>query len=332
MGKLVANDAMKSCGAVIIGRNEGPRLEACLKSLAGQVACIVYVDSGSSDNSLEIARGLNTEIVELDLATPFTAARARNEGFARLHELRSDLTSVQFVDGDCIVVGDWVRNAQAFLVEHEDVAVVCGRRRERFPENSVYNRLCDIEWNTPIGEARSCGGDALMRAEAFKSVGGFNPGVIAGEEPELCLRLRHCGWKIWRLDAEMAMHDAAISTFGQWWQRTKRGGYAYALGVSLHGARPEFHWTREVLRALVWSAILPAAVALGFAVNNIFFVILAIYPLQVLRLAMRKGLARRLSWAYGLFMVLAKFAEAAGVLCFYFDQIRGRKSGIIEYK
>jgi hypothetical protein len=69
---------------------------------------------------------------------------------------------VQFVDGDCEVDATWLATAQAFLEQHPAVAVVCGRR-ERFPQRSVYNLLWP-EWDTPVGEAKACGGDALMRA------------------------------------------------------------------------------------------------------------------------------------------------------------------------
>ena len=319
-------------GAVVIGRNEGPRLEACFKSLEGQAASVVYVDSGSSDNSLEIARVLKAEIVELDMTTPFTAARARNAGFDCLIRLQGGLAYVQFVDGDCTVLDDWVERAQAFLEEHEDVAVVCGRRRERFPENSVYNRLCDIEWNTPVGEARACGGDALMRVDAFKAVDGFNSSVIAGEEPELCVRFRGAGWNIWRLDAEMTLHDAAITSFDQWWKRTKRGGYAYALGASLHGAAPERHWVQEKWRILFWGAVLPVIILGGVFLNPFASALLLLYPMQVLRIAVNNKDLEGFSLLYGAFMVLAKFAETAGVLQYYSDEILGRRSAIIEYK
>ena len=39
-------------GAVVIGRNEGVRLRRCLLSLRAGVDYVVYVDSGSTDNSL----------------------------------------------------------------------------------------------------------------------------------------------------------------------------------------------------------------------------------------------------------------------------------------
>jgi glycosyltransferase involved in cell wall biosynthesis len=195
-------------GVVVIGRNEGERLRKCLASVARQTGKVVYVDSGSTDNSVEIAESLGAVVVNLDMMRPFTAARARNEGFMRLREAAPDLAYVQFVDGDCEILPGWLEEAALFLDEHPDVAAVCGRLRERFPERSVYNMLCDIEWNTPVGEAKACGGNAMLRADALSQAGKYREDLIAGEEPELCVRLRASGWKIWRLAAEMALHDA----------------------------------------------------------------------------------------------------------------------------
>ncbi len=152
-------------GIVAIGRNEGARLEQCLKSVIGRAALVVYVDSGSTDSSVRVAQSLGSEVGELDMNFPFSAARARNAGFKRLHDLNPGLAYVQFVDGDCVIVDGWIEKAAAFLDAHRDVAVVCGRRRELYPGRSTYNWLCDLEWDTPVGEARAGGGDALMRIE-----------------------------------------------------------------------------------------------------------------------------------------------------------------------
>jgi glycosyltransferase involved in cell wall biosynthesis len=207
-------------GVVMIGRNEGERIRKCLESLGGIAKQVVYVDSGSTDGSVDMARAMGVEVVGLDMRVAFTAARARNEGFRRLRELAPDLAYVQFVDGDCELADGWLEKAVMFLGEHESVAVVCGRLREHYPERSIYNMLCDIEWDTPVGEAKSCGGNAVMRVGAFESAQGYRADLIAGEEPELCVRLRAAGWLIWRLDEEMALHDAAMTRFGQWWTRS----------------------------------------------------------------------------------------------------------------
>lgn len=320
-------------GVVAIGRNEGERLRNCLKSVRKAACPMVYVDSGSTDGSIEMARAIGVDVVGLDMRAPFTAARARNEGFRHLRELAPDLAYVQFVDGDCEVAAGWLEKATAFLDAHPDVAVVSGRLRERYPQLSIYNMLCDIEWDTPVGEARACGGNALTRADAFGKAGGYQADLIAGEEPELCVRLRAAGWRIWRLDREMARHDAAITRFSQWWKRTLRSGYGYAQGADLHGAPPERLWVRESRSAWFWGLGIPAAVfALVPWCGTWALVLLLLYPLQIVRLAMRGGRTARENWWRALFLVLGKFPEMVGQLKFLMHRCLAGKSRLIEYK
>ncbi|WP_434519030.1 glycosyltransferase family 2 protein [Pseudomonas sp. NFX1] len=320
-------------GVVVIGRNEGLRLERCLRSLAHGAEQVVYVDSGSSDGSVAMAQALGVHVLALDMARPFTAARARNEGFACLQRLLPSMRYVQFVDGDCEVDPGWLASAQAFLQAHPEVAVVCGRRRERFPQRSIYNWLCDLEWDTPIGEAKACGGDALMRVDAFTQVGGFRPDLIAGEEPELCVRLRAKGWKIWRLAAEMTLHDAAMTHFSQWWRRSLRAGHAYAEGAFLHGRAPEHHWLRESRRAWLWGLGIPLATVLaGGLMGGWALLLLLIYPLQAARLARRGGKSRRENWLQAVFLVIGKFPEMLGQVKFLLNRFAAGKAALIEYK
>jgi len=178
-------------GVVAIGRNEGERLRQCLSS-ASAAEVIVYVDSGSSDDSVEWALRHGVAVIKLDLSRGFTAARARNAGFARIRELAPHIRYVQFVDGDCELVQGWPRHAIDFLEQNDDVCAVFGRRRERYPDRSIYNRICDAEWDVPVGKARACGGDVMMRSETLEIVGGYRSDFIAGEEPELCVRTT-CG-------------------------------------------------------------------------------------------------------------------------------------------
>lgn len=323
-------------GCVVIGRNEGERLIRCLDSLVGRAGNIVYVDSGSTDRSVAEAQARGVEVVNLDTSVPFTAARARNAGFARLLERAPDVEYVQFVDGDCEVVPGWLETAHRTLRERRELAVVCGRRRERYPEASIYNRAIDVEWDTPVGDADACGGDAMMRVEAFRAVGGFDPTLIAGEEPELCVRLRLANWKIARVDAEMTLHDAAIIEFGQWWKRMKRAGHAFAEGSAIHGMGPTRHWVRETGRSLFWGIAFPA-LAVGAAVPTLgaSLGLLWIYPVQVVRAyrdTSRAGRSHVDAAAYALNVTLAKFPEAQGALQYYFQRAQGKRSGLFEYK
>src|SRR5262245_44170177 len=157
-------------GAVAIGRNEGERLKRCLESLlASSMMPVIYVDSGSTDDSVQWTRRKGVEVVELGTHLPFTAARARNAGLERLKQIAPNVSYVQFIDGDCELILSWVEQAAAFLESDPDVAAVAGRLHERYPERSIYNWLCDREWDGPVGEVRACGGIAMMRSDAIRS-------------------------------------------------------------------------------------------------------------------------------------------------------------------
>jgi len=323
-----------SLAIVVIGRNEGERLRKCLTSAlaCGLTATIIYVDSGSTDDSCELARGMGCEVVDLDLTIPFTAARARNEGFRLSLKLATGLTYVQFVDGDCEISPGWIGAAVSFFEQNPTVVAVCGRRRERNPEASLYNQLCDIEWDTPTGRARSCGGDVMMRAEALKEAGGYRADLIAGEEPELCVRLRRKGGVIWRLDHEMTLHDAAMTRLGQWWNRSKRAGYAFAEGAALHGSYPERHYVRQAVRALFWGFLLPASIVVAVIWRPAMAGLFLLYPLQIVRIVMMSKFHGSLAWRQAGFQVLAKFPEFQGLLKYWLNRVRSKSGTLIEYK
>jgi len=323
-------------GVVAIGRNEGQRLRRCLESVLAQVAVVVYVDSGSSDDSVRMARSLGVEVIELDLAVPFTAARARNAGICRLKEIRPEVKFVQVVDGDCEIVNGWLGHAREVMQTNPNAAVVCGRRRERDRHASVYNRLCDMEWDTPIGEAAACGGDALIRLDAYYAVGGYNLSLIAGEEPEMCFRLRRAGWRILRIDGDMTLHDAQMTRFGQWWTRAVRCGHAYAEGRTMHGDTRQRYRVDEMRSIIEWAMLLPLlALGLAWLTWGASLLLLGGYVLlwdRVRRQRMDAGNGPEDAAAYARYCVLSKFPQLIGAGRYWGNRLQGRASALIEYK
>jgi GT2 family glycosyltransferase len=321
-------------GVVVIGRNEGQRLRRCLESVSGRGYLLVYVDSGSTDRSMIVASEFGVKTISLDMSTPFTAARARNVGFEALLEHSENIKYAQFVDGDCEVDAVWITKGVDFLESHQEIAVVSGRCRERYPENSIYNLMCDLEWNTPIGEAKSSGGNALMRVKALVDVKGFRSDLIAGEEPELCVRMRAAGWKIWRLEEEMVLHDAAITKFSQWWKRNIRGGYAFAEGAYLHGHTTERHWVVESRRSLIWGLCIPIVILLLTLFSwQMALLTSLVYPLQLTKLWLRnKQQAKPYPWRLAGFSVIGKFAEMIGHVRFRYQKLLSKPKELIEYK
>ncbi len=331
------NQSARRVGVVVIGRNEGERLKRCLESVISEAARVVYVDSGSTDGSVEFARSRGVEVVELDTTTPFTAARARNAGFERLSALAADLPYVMFVDGDCEVQDGWLATASATLDAHPDRAVVFGRLRERFPEASLYNRLCDMEWNVPAGVCSACGGISVMRCTAFNAAGRFDPSIIAGEEPELSVRLRRVGWTIEKLDVDMAWHDAAMTKFSQWWRRSVRAGHAYAQGMAMHGWSPERHCVRESRSIWFWGFLLPAfVILLAWLTHGYSLLLLLAYPLLLTKIALSRRRTHDEPWRwcllYGTACVIAKPAMLLGQLRYFSRRVLRQQPKIIEHK
>ena len=323
-------------GVVAIGRNEGSQLRACLESCFRQVRHVIYVDSGSTDNSIALARSLGAEVVELDTSTAFSAARARNQGLRHLRAVAPSMRYVQFIDGDCQLVQGWIKKSLASFKEAPQLAVVCGRRSERYPDTSIYNRLTDLEWDTPVGEAESCGGDALMRIDALEQVGGYNPVVVAGEEPELCFRLRQNGWRVRRIDAAMTLHDVDLSHFYQWWRRAVRAGHAYGQAVALHGRSSERFRLRPTLSIWAWAAGWPILILLScVCIGPFALAFFAAYPLLAMKIAVSQRRRRERRWSdaclYAIFCVIAKFAQCQGQCQWWYNWFRRRQPMIIEY-
>ena len=323
-------------GIVVIGRNEGHRLRTCLASLTGQHAPIIYVDSASTDGSIELARSLGVDTTCLDPALGLSAARARNLGFEQLTSRYPELELVQFVDGDCELLPTWLTHACELITEVPCRVIVAGRLLERHADASPYNRLCSLEWLRTPGEITFCGGIFLAKVTALKAVGGFRDDIIAGEEGELCLRLRLAGGVIIASSHAMAWHDSDLLLFSKWWHRAKRCGHAYAQGAHLHGSESDRHSVRECRRIIFWGGALPLLVlALLWPTSGLSTLLLLAYPLQFLRVAAggkNRGWSNSDARLYALFTLLDKFPGLQGLLLFHWRRSREIPLRIIEYK
>ena len=324
-------------GVVIIGRNEGPRLIRSLESLIPQSNAIVYVDSGSTDDSVPQAESRGVHVVEMDLSKPFTASRARNAGFEALIEHWPHVRKVQFVDGDCQILPGWLADASAALDAEPNRIAACGWGREIHPEHSIYNRICQVEWRMgSAGDVAAFGGLVMIRTDAFAAVGGFDADVVAAEDDELAFRLRANGGTIFKLDRDCFAHDANILRFSQWWRRAQRGGYAYAQVSSMHGLGPEKKFVKELQRTKRWGIVAPVlAIAGAPFTRGLSLGVFARYPIAMARAAQtarRRGNTWSDSVAWGVSCGLAVFPQVVGARHFARNRCRGQTHPMIEYK
>ena len=342
MSEIVSAAGLDSVGLVVIGRNEGDRLVRCLESVRS-IVNRVYVDSGSTDGSVERAIREGVSVIELEVPPNFTAARARNAGLVKLLAGNPDLEFVQMVDGDCEIHPDWITASLAALRAEPDLAAVYGRLRERYPTRSVYNALCDDDWNSPIGEAPIVGGIALFRVSPLRQVDLYDPAIIAGEEPDLSMRLRKNGWRLRRIDAEMGFHDANITRFAQWWKRTRRTGHAYGELAHRHPDARNPNWPHTTYSIVFWGGVMPlaliTAVTLAVLDNLLWWFIAGLFffpwPVRILQLALRKvraGLNVKVAAVSGALLMIGKVPQLLGFAEYHRNRLMGRASHLIEYK
>jgi cellulose synthase/poly-beta-1,6-N-acetylglucosamine synthase-like glycosyltransferase len=324
---------------VIIGRNEGSRLERCIRSVkairnwAGRIE-IFYVDSGSTDSSCARAHDLGCTVINVTSDRP-SAARGRNAGWRR-----AGAPLVLFLDGDTILDPDFLATAAAALAEPK-VAAVCGRRREIHPDGSLYNRVLDLDWISSPGSVEFCGGDALIRREALLAADGYDDTLIAGEEPDMCRRMRGLGWQILHLDCPMTGHDLAMYRWRQYWRRAVRTGYAYAEVSERYASTAMPLWLSEsrsnLKRGGFWAFVsLTAILAAAFGRSW-----LPLAAALLLLIGMSVRTARRFSWKssekvtlflYGLHSHVQQLPIMVGQFSYWRAKRRGRGRRLIEYK
>jgi GT2 family glycosyltransferase len=323
---------------VVIGRNEGERLRACLASVLAmnyprELLDVVYVDSASTDGSLGLAQCLGVRTIALD--GPTTAARARNAGWTR-----TSAPLVLFLDGDTLLDADFVRhNFDRF--DDPSIAAVFGDRRELDTAGSIYNALFDLDWNAQPGFAAYFGGDAFVRREALVEVDGYNEELIAGEEPEMCRRMRERDYRILHVSEPMTRHDLAMRDFHQYWRRSIRTGHAYAEVSAIYASTDDPFWLaesrRNAVRGLFWLTAPAASAALSIARRS--WLPLGLFALGATAIgarttirAGRKTRSPRLLAAYALHSHLQQVPILFGQLRFWCRRRAGHRSGIMEYR
>jgi glycosyltransferase involved in cell wall biosynthesis len=332
--------SLPALSIVVIGRNEGQRLVRCLESIASIHSThenleIIYADSSSSDGSPATAARLGAKVIVLDAARP-TAALGRNAGWQQ-----ASSEYILFLDGDTILHPDFPARAFEAMLADDSIAAVWGHRREIHPEASLYNRILDLDWMYAPGFTEFCGGDVLMRRAALEAAGGYDDTLIAGEEPELCRRMRALGYRVLHIDAPMTGHDLGIHHFSQYWKRALRAGHAYAeissrfrgtedpswQSARIANFRRVGFWTLSFLAAVVTSVLLRSALPA---------VLWFLLPLAVAsRSALKVRWKSQSVWTlvlYGLHSQVQQIPIFIGQLGFDLNRNKGSKRKLIEYK
>jgi glycosyltransferase involved in cell wall biosynthesis len=299
---------------VVIGYNEADTLEACLQSvrnadLHGISYELIYVDGGSKDGSIALAREAGVSYI-LGGEKRRRAAENRNLGLAHVRG-----RFVQFLDGDMVMEKQWPEAAINLLETHNEVAAVCGNLNES--ETGILFQVFQIDWAPREGYIRHCGGAAMYRTDLLRELGGFPEHVTYGEEPYLCWRIRNeRHMRIYQINRTMAFHNLGFKGFADYLERNVRCGATYAEIAWKCRKSADRLWLKEAVMHLAWAGAIVAGGALlvlgpqpaRLALAALALIVFLRKFVQTLRLGYTSAVAA----AYALHTYLAKLPIAWG--------------------
>lgn len=326
---------------VIVGRNEGERLIRCIRSVQAinfpkEAMEIIYVDSGSTDNSPARAKALGVRVLTIQPERPVPTF-GRNAGWRA-----AQAPFILFLDGDTILQPDFVKAALSYFTDAK-IAAVWGHRRELYPNVSWYHRVLDLEWIYAAGASEFFGGDTLVRRHVLEEVEGYNTTQITtgGEEPEMCQRVRSRGYTILHIDCPMTLHDLAITRWSQYWRRSIRTGYSFAeVAVLFHHTDLPL-WREEsrnnLLRFSALTSFIAGGIIAALALKTGWPLLLVV----LITCFMCLHTSWRTRWKsndlytlllYGIHSQFQHIPIALGQLLYYYHHWRKQRSNVIAYK
>jgi glycosyltransferase involved in cell wall biosynthesis len=180
---------------IVIGKNEALNLPRCFSSILKITDNIIFVDSDSVDDSIEIATQYKIK----------TILRVKsNYGFPPRSIGAKEVQTkyIQFVDGDMTIERSWVQKAIHKLESNNKIAVVHGYKKVFTKNDQDYFILSDSkDW-----QADYLGGAFMINREIYYKSGGLDERMFGEEERDLYVRIRALGYQVWYIHHLMASH------------------------------------------------------------------------------------------------------------------------------
>ena len=177
---------------VIPAFNEGPNIGRCVRSVQKFVPTnepyeIIVVDNGSSDDTVQQARGAGAVVLE---SAARTIGAVRNEGVRA-----SGGEIIVFLDGDCALTADWERGIAPVLAKVRQLPISAAGSHPIPPPNEDV--FLWRHWFVPLFQqpkTSHIGTAHLMcRRDAFDRINGFDERLDTSEDFDLCMRLKAAG-------------------------------------------------------------------------------------------------------------------------------------------
>jgi len=311
---------------IIIGKNEESNLGNCFRSVLemdypADRFEVIYVDTGSTDRSLEIARKSNVRAVEEHAQFP-SPGLARNRG---IQEAQYDI--IHFIDGDMTIDSGYLRKAVSFL-DTDRIACVIGNVSERRSDRSFLARVLNYPWSirrSGFVEAPGAGGTFLKGV--LQMINGYNPLILKGQETELGYRIRQKGYRIYKIEHTMGVHHYGINNLCDLAKRSYLMGISYGMILTMprEQSYADLFWrARNMLaQGIIFLVLVLILVITG---KPLFLLFLPVVTVLYVLLRYWKDVFRRKDWygyAYYMLMHLNKPVVFFGIISFFLRRFAG---------
>lgn len=316
---------------VVIGLNEADNLAKTFRAIQQvkyppNLIEVIYVDSGSTDDSLSIARDYCDKCF-VENVHP-SAGRNRNRG---LTEAKHDI--VHFIDGDMAVDSNYLIKAVSILKD-KDVQAVVGQLEEQ--SKGIWNRLAtlvsnDLKRDEGYTDFTSTG--ATYVRTALLSIDGYDERILRGQEIELGVRFKQAGYKIWSTLQVMGQHNYGNSSLYHYLLRFRANAKSLVQVAVLQGENSYFKKARKrlykslirfVVLIVVGGCLLIKEYYLAF---SLFYLAMVLYssrsmmckknPTPLIALAIASRLIGEVFFYWGLFEELGRYLFASDSRGFY---------------
>ena len=197
---------------VLISHNQAWNIGRLIESVLRETSSldeveVVLVDSASSDQTTAVALEYPVRVLKLRADQRLSSHAGRYVGFCQ-----TSGDNVLFLDGDMELYGGWLAKALSVMNKEEDVAVVDGPRIDVPTSTKSHAEVAHYkpspfyeDWDSTT-DTTKVGGAALYRRSVLNRVGPFNPWLRSDGEPELCMRIRHFGFRVVQLGHPVVYH------------------------------------------------------------------------------------------------------------------------------
>ena len=264
---------MLKVSIIIPMKNEENNIRLCLDSIAGnsypkEEYEIICVDNGSTDRTLEVARGYTKNVYQLP---DNTISALRNYGAQRAQG-----EYLAFIDSDCVADKFWLQSASMYFGSEN---MVCFGSTPEIPADATWvqktwylnkqirSDVQRVEWLESM--------NLIVKKDVFRELGGFNEKLETCEDVDLCYRIGQ-KYQIISDKKIRVVHLGEAKTLGEFFKKEMWRGKGNLRGLKEHGLK--FKEIPSILLPLYY-LLLPLIFFVLLLVNDILFAIISLIML-----------------------------------------------------